>query len=128
MASLLEKPRAIVMDEPGTVSWFAIRMEPSTFGVFDAFPDDAARDAHLSGGPGQAMGPNTRVQFSEQSIEKIDGSADKVARVGAPSGLQTLARAEVRFDVTIPDEEIETSKRPATSPTTSSRTSPSPRC
>jgi hypothetical protein len=35
--------------EPGTVAWFAIQTGPSTFGVYDVFPDDEARDAHLAG-------------------------------------------------------------------------------
>src|SRR5512135_432957 len=40
---------AIVQEEPATTAWFAIRMGPSTFGIFDAFPDEAGRQAHLSG-------------------------------------------------------------------------------
>jgi quinol monooxygenase YgiN len=35
--------------EPATTAWFALRLGPSTFGIFDAFPDDAGRQAHLSG-------------------------------------------------------------------------------
>jgi hypothetical protein len=65
------------MEEPGTIAWFAIQMGPSTF-VFDVFPDDAARDAHLAGGVGQALAPNTGVLFSEPSIEKSDILADKL--------------------------------------------------
>ncbi len=40
---------AVVMDEPATIAWFALRLGPSTFGIFDAFPDEAGRQAHLSG-------------------------------------------------------------------------------
>jgi quinol monooxygenase YgiN len=40
---------AVVMEEPATIAWFAIRLGPSTFGIFDAFPDEAGRQAHLSG-------------------------------------------------------------------------------
>lgn len=40
---------AVVMEEPGTIAWFALRLGPSTFGIFDAFPDEAGRQAHLSG-------------------------------------------------------------------------------
>lgn len=40
---------AVVMDEPATTAWFALRLGPSTFGIFDAFPDEAGRQAHLSG-------------------------------------------------------------------------------
>ncbi len=41
--------QAIVEDEPATTAWFAIRMSPTTYGIFDVFPDDAGRQAHLSG-------------------------------------------------------------------------------
>ena len=39
----------IVQEEPDTVAWFAIRLGPSTFGIFDVFPDESGRQAHLSG-------------------------------------------------------------------------------
>ena len=80
LAAFLTEARSIVMEEPGTVAWFAIQLGPSTFGVFDVFPDDEARDAHLAGGVGQALGPNTGVLFSEPEIEKIDILAAKVPR------------------------------------------------
>jgi quinol monooxygenase YgiN len=78
LAEFLTEARSIVMEEPGTIAWFAIQLGPSTFGVYDVFPDDDARDAHLAGGVGQALGPNTGVLFSEPQIEKIDILADKV--------------------------------------------------
>ncbi len=78
LAGFLKSAREIVMGEPGMTAWFAIQMGPSTFGVFDVFPDDEARDAHLAGGVGQALGPNTGVLFSEPSVEKIDILADKL--------------------------------------------------
>ncbi len=40
--SFLKSGLEIVEDEPDTTAWFAIRMGPSTFGIFDAFPDDSA--------------------------------------------------------------------------------------
>lgn len=39
----------LVEDEPDTKAWFGVRMGPSTFGIFDAFPDEAGRQAHLAG-------------------------------------------------------------------------------
>ena len=78
LAEFLIGARSIVMEEPGTVAWFAVQFGPSSFGVYDVFPGDEARDAHLSGGVGQALGPNTGVLFSEPQIEKIDIIADKV--------------------------------------------------
>lgn len=78
LADFLTAAREIVMGEPGTVGWFGIQFGPSTFGVYDVFPDDEARDAHLAGGVGQALGPNTGVLFSEPQVEKIDILADKM--------------------------------------------------
>jgi quinol monooxygenase YgiN len=77
LADFLTQARSIVMSEPGTIAWFAIQFGPSTFGVYDVFPDDEARDAHLAGGVGQALGPSTGVLFSEPRIEKLDILADK---------------------------------------------------
>ena len=39
----------LVQEEPATVAWFGIRLGPSTFGIFDVFPDEAGRQAHLTG-------------------------------------------------------------------------------
>jgi len=41
--------RDIVAQEPGTRVWYGFRVDGSTFGIFDAFEDEAARQAHLSG-------------------------------------------------------------------------------
>jgi hypothetical protein len=32
-----------------TIAWFGVRVGPSTFGIFDAFPDEVGRQAHLAG-------------------------------------------------------------------------------
>jgi quinol monooxygenase YgiN len=47
--AFLQSGRAIVEQEPGTVVWYAFRVDGSTFGIFDAFSDEAGRQAHLSG-------------------------------------------------------------------------------
>ena len=39
----------IVQKEPATMAWFGVRFGPSTFGIFDAFPDEQGRQAHLMG-------------------------------------------------------------------------------
>jgi quinol monooxygenase YgiN len=49
VTSFLEGGLALVEEEPATTAWFAIRLGPSEFGIFDAFPDDAGRQAHLGG-------------------------------------------------------------------------------
>jgi hypothetical protein len=47
VTSFLEGGLALVEQEPATIAWFAVRLGPSEFGSFDAFPDDAGRQAHL---------------------------------------------------------------------------------
>jgi quinol monooxygenase YgiN len=53
--AFLESGAALVAEEPGTTAWFAIRMGPSSFGIFDAFEDEAGREAHLSGAVAAAL-------------------------------------------------------------------------
>jgi hypothetical protein len=61
VTSFLEGGLALVEEEPATIAWFAIRLGPSEFGIFDAFPDDAGRQAHLGGaGGGRADGASAR--------------------------------------------------------------------
>ena len=70
---------AIVQQEPATTAWFAIRMGPSAFGIFDAFPDDAGRQAHLSGRVAAAlMAKAPELLAKAPVIEKIDVLAAKL--------------------------------------------------
>jgi quinol monooxygenase YgiN len=39
----------MVMEEPNTTAWFAIRTESGEYGIFDVFPDNEARMLHLTG-------------------------------------------------------------------------------
>jgi quinol monooxygenase YgiN len=49
VADLLKSALALANAEPATTVWFALKIGPSTFGIFDAFADDAGRQAHLAG-------------------------------------------------------------------------------
>jgi quinol monooxygenase YgiN len=70
---------AIVEQEPATTAWFALRFGPSTFGIFDAFPDEAGRQAHLSGRVAAAlMAKASELLAKPPSIEKLDVLADKL--------------------------------------------------
>ncbi|MEX0879022.1 MAG: antibiotic biosynthesis monooxygenase [Thermoanaerobaculia bacterium] len=69
----------IVEEEPATIAWFAIRMGPSTFGIFDAFPDEAGRQAHLAGRVAAALMAKASELLAEPpSIEKVDVLAAKL--------------------------------------------------
>ena len=63
----------MVVEEPATTAWFGIRLGPSTFGIFDAFPNEAGRQAHLSGKVAAALMAKAGELFSKPpSIEKVD--------------------------------------------------------
>ena len=69
----------IVQEEPATLAWFAIRLGPSTFGIFDAFPDDAGRQAHLTGKVAAALMAKAPELFATPpAIEKVDVLAAKL--------------------------------------------------
>ena len=77
--SFLVSGLPIVNEEPATTAWFGIRLGPSTFGIFDAFPDEAGRQAHLSGKVAAALMAKAGELFSEPpSIENADVLAAKL--------------------------------------------------
>jgi quinol monooxygenase YgiN len=63
VASFLEGALPLVQAEPDTVTWYAIRIGPSEFGIFDTFEDDAGRQAHLSGKVAEALMANASALF-----------------------------------------------------------------
>jgi quinol monooxygenase YgiN len=71
----------LVMDEPATIAWFGIRLGPGTFGIFDAFPDEAGRQAHLTGKVAAALMAKAGDLFSKPpAIEKVDVLAAKLPK------------------------------------------------
>lgn len=79
VAEFLKGALPIVQGETATLAWFAIRMGPSTFGIFDVFPDDAGRKAHLAGGVGSALMARAPELFSQPpKIEQLDVLANKL--------------------------------------------------
>jgi quinol monooxygenase YgiN len=49
VAEFLKSAVPLVEGEPETISWYALQVGPSTFGIFDTFAADSGREAHLSG-------------------------------------------------------------------------------
>lgn len=58
VAKFLESARALVLAETGTIAWFAVRFDKATFAIFDAFDDEAGRNAHLNGAVAAALMAN----------------------------------------------------------------------
>ena len=70
---------ALVEAEPQTTVWFGIRLGESTFGIFDAFADEAGRAAHLSGRVAAALGQKAgELLATPPSIERVDVLAAKL--------------------------------------------------
>ncbi len=79
VADFLRGGLAIVEEEPATTAWFALQLGPSTFGIFDAFPDESGRQAHLAGRVAAALMAKASDLFSQPpSIEKVDVLATKL--------------------------------------------------
>jgi quinol monooxygenase YgiN len=77
--SFLRGGLPIVQQEPATTAWFAIRMNQSTFAILDAFPDEAGRQAHLSGRVAAAlMAKAPDLLAKPPVIEKVDVLAAKL--------------------------------------------------
>ena len=69
----------LAQKEPATITWYAIRLGPSTFGIFDTFPDDAGRQAHLSGPIAAALMAHASELLSQPpTIEMVDVLAAKL--------------------------------------------------
>lgn len=73
LAEFLRGGLPIVSEEPATISWYAIQMAPSVFGIFDTFNDDSGRQAHLMGRLAAALMAKAPDLLAEPpGIEKID--------------------------------------------------------
>ena len=73
VAAFLEQGIALAQNEAKTPVWFALRLGPSTFGVFDAFDDEAGRQAHLEGPIAKALMANAPALLATPPvIERIE--------------------------------------------------------
>ena len=78
VANLFAGAGSIVQGEPDTVACFALRLGPSTFGVFDAFVDDSGRQAHLSGDVPRALTDNADLFAGPPDLRLVEVLADKL--------------------------------------------------
>lgn len=79
VAKFLQSALPLAEAEPGTSQWFALRLGPSTFGIFDTFPEEAGREAHLAGPIAAALMAKAGELLSKPPvIEKVELLAAKV--------------------------------------------------
>jgi quinol monooxygenase YgiN len=72
VVEFLRQGLSLVQQEPDTVRWFGIRFGPSSFGIFDAFPDESGRNAHLGGKVAQALQESIGTLIQQPTFEQVD--------------------------------------------------------
>jgi len=77
--NFLRQGLPLAQQEPATLTWYAIRLGPTTFGIFDTFADEQGRQAHLSGKVAAALQLKADLLAQPPSIDKIDLIAAKLA-------------------------------------------------
>ncbi len=79
VADFLKSAQPLAEKEPGTITWYAMRLGGSKFGIFDTFAEEAGREAHLTGEIAKALFAKAKELFAKDpQIHKIDLLAAKV--------------------------------------------------
>jgi quinol monooxygenase YgiN len=74
----LKAAQPLAVRETGTTAWYAVKLGPGKFGIFDTFKDEAGRNAHLNGEIARTLRARaTELLASPPSIEKLDILAAK---------------------------------------------------
>jgi quinol monooxygenase YgiN len=69
----LKSAQPLALNEKGTLKWYAIKIGPRTFGIFDTFANEAGRNAHLTGDIAKALGEKAGELFAvPPQVEKVD--------------------------------------------------------
>ena len=80
VAAFLKQWLELANQEATTPIWFALRLGPSTFAIFDAFRDEPSRQKHLNGPIAQAlMAQAPNLLASPPVIERLDVLGAKLA-------------------------------------------------
>ena len=85
VVQFLEGVMPVIEAEPGTAAFFALRLGSSTFGIFNAFPDEAARQRHIAGDAAVGLSRLAADALAEPPrIEAVTVLASKGAPMTAP--------------------------------------------
>jgi quinol monooxygenase YgiN len=61
----LKSAQPLAQRESGTLTWYAIKMGPGKYGIFDTFADETGRNAHLNGEIAKALFAKAQELFSK---------------------------------------------------------------
>jgi quinol monooxygenase YgiN len=78
LEQFLRSAQPLAMRETGTTSWYAVKLGPARFGIFDTFKDEAGRNAHLSGDIAKALFAKADELLAKPpQVERLDILASK---------------------------------------------------
>jgi len=78
LEAFLKSAQPLAAREAGTTTWYAVKLGPAKFGIFDTFRDEAGRNAHLSGDIAKAlMAKADELLAKPPQIEKVEILASK---------------------------------------------------
>jgi quinol monooxygenase YgiN len=73
LAEFLKGALDLVVEESGTSRWYAFRINANRFGIYDTFPDEEGRKAHLAGKVARALGAKAdELLTSPPEIEPVE--------------------------------------------------------
>ena len=78
--TFLESAEPLAQQEPGTVAWYAVKLGPARYGIFDTFQNEEGRNAHLTGEIAKALFAKAEALFAgPPQVERLDILAHKAA-------------------------------------------------
>ena len=78
LEEFLKSAQPLAVAEPATTTWYAVKLGAGRFGIFDTFPGEAGRDAHLAGPIAKALLAKADELLAEPpQIEKLEILAAK---------------------------------------------------
>ncbi|HEY2457969.1 MAG TPA: antibiotic biosynthesis monooxygenase [Candidatus Acidoferrum sp.] len=80
----LKSAQPLAEKESGTLTWYAVKIGPSKYGIFDTFADEKGRDAHMNGEIAKALFAKASELFAkEPEIQKLEILAEKASGAGS---------------------------------------------
>lgn len=77
----LKSAQPLAEQESGTTAWYALKLGPAKFGIFDTFRDEEGRDAHLTGAIAKALFARAEELFANPPrVEKLEILASKAPK------------------------------------------------
>jgi quinol monooxygenase YgiN len=71
--AFLKSAQPLALNEKGTLKWYAIKIGPRKFGIFDTFANEAGRNAHLTGEIAKTLGARASELFAvSPQVEKVE--------------------------------------------------------